>query len=133
MSVSRLNFYASFPFASGVNPLFYLQVWREGNNCDKHDQQLVDELNQYGLKSELTTAAASDKSRIESGQTCFGGGYYSLSFGCTKQEFKSALAKLNGMTIQEVAAHWKKSEEKIDSFYFYLKQLEPKKTQENRL
>lgn len=115
----KLKFCADFPFSG--NTSFFISVCREGNDSMKHDQSLVDTLNSHGLNSKLLTAAAFGARNIETGQSCFGGGYYGVPAGYTKQDVKLALAKLNGMTPQEVAAIYTEAGGKIHAMIENLK------------
>ncbi|KTD63643.1 hypothetical protein Lsan_1076 [Legionella santicrucis] len=102
----KLMFSQSFLGGDFHDPIFMIKVAREGGNMDKHDAALVEQLNAHGLASKLVTAAIFDVRDIESGQSCFGNGYFSVPKGYKKAQVKAAFAKLDGLTVEEVSKIW---------------------------
>jgi hypothetical protein len=127
------NFYFSYWGFQKV-PYCSFSVWREGNNPDNHDVELVNELKKQDIPSELITTTGYG-TPIKSGQS-FVAHNIRMPAHYTKEKIKTAVAKLNGLTVEEVGTLWNKADKSLSKLIdnlatFDFKKLENELIQNN--
>lgn len=110
----KLKFSLNFIGSSIHCPLFTVKVAREGEEMHKHDKELVEQLNAHGISSTLVTAAVFNIRDLESGQDCFiSGGYVAMPLNYTKKKLNETIARLDGLTVEEIAQYWVKADKHL--------------------